>query len=247
VGHAFASLIVVIEDHETLATARRLSRRERKDKFLRWLRSCARCESFFPPIDLYCRECMRDLEAKMNRDESLTQRGYPSLKVFSLVTWGPLADDVVRPLLYGMKGGDCILAIRALADELLFRRQIAFTGRPPVFVHPPATKGGFDHSWALAACLAGRWRAVPIALDNAECEDEIVSQKHLSVGERALRRYKLPDGSEIPSDDRTYVFVDDVITTGSTAMAAYLALGAPREFEVWTVAARPKLASAGPF
>ena len=41
---------------------------------------------------------------------------------------------------------------------------------------------------------------------------------------------------------RAAIFADDVITTGATALAAYMALGDPPSFEVWTLACRPKLA-----
>jgi predicted amidophosphoribosyltransferase len=44
-----------------------------------------------------------------------------------------------------------------------------------------------------------------------------------------------------------FAFVDDVITSGSTAMAAYLALGDPDYFEAWTLVCRPKLAGKSRF
>jgi predicted amidophosphoribosyltransferase len=49
--------------------------------------------------------------------------------------------------------------------------------------------------------------------------------------------------AEILTGCRTIVLVDDVMTSGATALAAYMALGDPQLFEVWTIANRPKLAT----
>ena len=232
--------------HE-LRQEREIGGRYALERALRWLRSCARCESFLPPIDLYCDGCWGVLSLRMGTGAALLQNGYPPLTVYALFKWTEEADADLRPLLYGLKGGDCRVAIRRLGDELSFRRDLGPQKRPPLFVFPPATTGSRDHAWALAMALARRWGATCIGLEKRDSARETASQKRLSARERALRRYKLPDGSAKPSEGSKVVFVDDVITTGSTATAAYLALGEPSDFEVWTIAARPKLASLGPF
>lgn len=86
-------------------------------------------------------------------------------------------------------------------------------------------------------------------------------QKMLTQSERGHRRFELQEefaylarrerGSSMsgpPAKPRelgakSIVFADDVITSGATAMAAYMALGDPDGFEVWTLAARPRLAA----
>lgn len=42
-------------------------------------------------------------------------------------------------------------------------------------------------------------------------------------------------------DDLRVHFVDDVLTTGSTALAAWQALGHPRHFTVWSLIYRSRL------
>lgn len=39
-----------------------------------------------------------------------------------------------------------------------------------------------------------------------------------------------------------YIFIDDVVATGSTATAAWYALGKPEFFQIWSLAYRPRLA-----
>ncbi|MGZ3743352.1 MAG: ComF family protein [Pseudobdellovibrionaceae bacterium] len=40
------------------------------------------------------------------------------------------------------------------------------------------------------------------------------------------------------SSGKRIIFVDDVVTTGSTARAAWISLGKPRDFAVWALAQR---------
>jgi predicted amidophosphoribosyltransferase len=73
------------------------------------------------------------------------------------------------------------------------------------------------------------------------------SQKSQDLAERAECRFQLRVDRQtvqdlLASSPGPIVFVDDVITSGATAMAAYMALEDPSRFEVWTLANRPKLA-----
>lgn len=62
--------------------------------------------------------------------------------------------------------------------------------------------------------------------------------------ERSERRFLLKDPRTNQNACRgPFLFADDVITTGSTAIAAYMALGDPSDFEVWTMVNRPRLAA----
>ena len=222
------------------------------------------CAAALPPVDLLCPVCWREMGLHINSGERLRQPGYP-FPVYSLMTWTPRNETFVKPFIYGFKGGRTVAAATKLATFFLNERMHSSTATEPLapatIVQAPSLK--FDHSslWAHALShplatqsLAALRDVTPAGFDSSK------GQKNRRQGERANRRYELrehfagfftpapaekPDplidiSSSFPS--RRIVFADDVITSGATAMAAYMALGDPDQFEVWTLVARPRLA-----
>lgn len=220
-----------------------LERLSRIDSVLRWLRSCAICHSIRPPISLVCDRCAEKLDVCFNRQNELKQPGYP-FPVYSLITWTDENDHLVRPLLHGFKGGWPIGATEKWMELLSHLRSGHDRVDFPRFVFPPPSKSGSkDHSWLLANLLASSWeRSKPICLSRVGNDSASEKQKTKSAAERTRRRFASIESEKITYPEATWVFVDDVITTGSTAMAAYMALGDPDRFEAWTLACRPKLA-----
>jgi predicted amidophosphoribosyltransferase len=217
-----------------------LIRRKKLDSILRWLRSCACCQSFLPPIDLVCKEC--EARVSLNRDRVL-RSGYP-FPVYSLFEWSEESAALIKPLIYGMKGGYAYRSAHLLTSELIFKLSATRQGiHTPRFVYPGSSshRKRHDHAWLLAHLLAEQWRVeAPLRLEfESKAEG---NQKLRSQEERSKRRFQLPEGLSPLRTNERWVFVDDVITSGSTAMAAFMALGDPEEFEVWALACRPKLA-----
>lgn len=242
------------------------ARREALDRIWRFFRSCASCgfpawpvpHSSLTTISLFCTHCEEALASIQNRGEKLQQAGYP-FEVSALFCWTPLTDPLVRPLLYALKGGWQVAAMREFARRLSFENSSKTKGQRLLFVHPPARAGRsrFDHAALLAHCLAHEWNGrvwqglvrphsrlslfqhLRVAIQSRD------GQKHQTRRERAQLRFEGTMGCPLEEFDRI-IFVDDVITTGATAMAAYMALGDPESFEVWALAARPQLAGSRP-
>ena len=219
--------------------------RRRLSRVLKWFRSCAACGSFRPPIDLLCESCSHDLERVQNRGGSVFQPGYP-FPVYALFTWDERTEPLVKPLLYAFKGGRNVEWGYRLAASLLYARG-QYVSQAPIFVYPPASGGGCDHAWLLAQALAKAWQEPNAPVISLERSDRGGKQKRRTLSERATLRFHAPGKASFSDSAAPRVFVDDVITSGATAMAAYMALGDPPGFEVWALASRPKLAGAKGF
>jgi predicted amidophosphoribosyltransferase len=246
-------------------------RRRAVDRVARYFRSCAVCTSLLPPIDFLCPACWRELGRLMNRGRSLQQADYV-LPTYSLLTWTPATAHFVRPLIYSFKKGRTVLASQKLATLFLYERSSIESARSAMTSSPegpgqqardvdrsgslflPAPAREFDHSALWAASLARQHRgqlwpalAPEDARTGALAWAHRVRQKELRAGERGMRRFELKEhfakATIGTASAKRIVFADDVVTSGSTAMAAYMALGDPESFEVWTLVARPRLAT----
>lgn len=220
-----------------------LLRRERCDWALRWIRSCPACGSVWPPIDTLCLSCWEKLFKIVNSCDTARDLNYP-FPVYSLFTWKPENDFLLRPLISGMKGGLAVGACSHLIEYFEQARVLYHNDNQLLFVYPPSAHGGRDHAWLLAQLLARKHQTGPAKTFDRKLSQgvrkERVAQKARSAVSRSEIRYQPMENFTRPG--RPVVFVDDVITTGSTAMAAYLALGDPNDFAVWTLVSRPKLA-----
>lgn len=66
------------------------------------------------------------------------------------------------------------------------------------------------------------------------------AQKFKRKQERKRKSFEFLGGSI--DNSMNFIFIDDVVTTGSTAMAAWYALGKPPLFQIWSLAYRARLA-----
>lgn len=180
------------------------------------------------------------LHSQQNRGANLRQSGYP-FPVYSLFTWTNSNDRLIRPLSYGFKRGLAFRAAQALALNLLHEVSCHRQLSSPWLVHPGGAQR--DHSWLLAQVLVrllGPVEAQSVVGLRKEESVEGGPQKLKSASARRSRRFVYEE--KFSGRRLSWVFVDDVITTGSTAQAAYEALGEPESFEVWALICRPKLA-----
>lgn len=87
-----------------------------------------------------------------------------------------------------------------------------------------------DHAHSLAQALALQL--------NFPMQDillkEVKNQKQKNRQQRGKTTIQIKKNIELKSKNKI-VFIDDVLTTGSTAKAAWLALGKPKDFEAWAL------------
>lgn len=220
-----------------------------QDNVLRWLRSCATCGSSLPPIDLMCSPCWARF-GKIHRDHLFHLGGKvrsTPFPTFALANWSEQQTDFVSKLVHGFKGGRDLRAARRLAQLLVdARRQDAPLPKDVLLV--PAPGGRHNHARALALEI-GEILHAPVLDILIDPKKRKVSsnQKSQALEGRFERKYEVRapevDLKAHIFERPTWIFIDDVITSGATAMAAYMALGDPTCFEVWTLANRPLLAA----
>ncbi len=207
----------------------------------KWVSSCARCRSLRGPIHIYCEYCWLRLFEIQNAVNDFQQRDYPFL-VYALFTWQDELDQLIRPLVYALKGGVIVEPWMKFAQDFLFFRSQIGNLLPQVIVIPPQKKR-LDHAYYWGKALA----------DSIGCElllclaetNNTRKQKLLSRESRQKKEFELEgDFKKDHFRELRIAFVDDTITTGSTAAAAFQALEGPCQFEVWTLVAKPRFGTA---
>jgi len=201
------------------------------ENLLRWLKSCPLCQSLMGPIDGLCKNCFDRILRRASRDLICVQnRPFICL---SLLTWDEARPEV-GTLIRALKGPWSQRAYRRLAREIVSRQGLS--SKNTLLVYPPSKTGKPDHAWWLAreiSALTGLNFVSPFHFI------ELKEQKMLSKREREKRRYLFDGPAQSLSETEGFIFVDDLITTGSTAKAIWSAMGKPKSFCSWSVACRP--------
>lgn len=205
-------------------------------KLLSTLRHCPICGQFFSSVDFICFACQEKLFRNINFSQAETALPFP---VYSLWTWGKL-DYFLSFLLYALKGGGHSCFYKKVAKECLFRS--SFLKKELIYI-PAAGRGKeLDHAECFAKALANIFSSQFLNIFHRKKNRK---QKRLSRVEREKHTIILKN--TVSSTDlarysnKNIIFVDDVLTTGSTALSAYKALGCPKFFTVLVLAYRPKI------
>lgn len=200
-----------------------------------WLRVCALCASGWGRTDLFCGACWEILW-----QQEQFRRGFfvtPDFPVSALWTWDNSAKQIAS-LVRSQK-----FTGLSLARERILRHYLTYSLGPhptKIFYVIPKNKTT-DHASEGAQVLAKYMGVEAIALP-MEPRLDYKSRGRLarSNDQRIIGCARVPKGENI-------WFYDDVITTGSTAIAVWAALGKPQGFQAVALVYRERtLASLKP-
>ncbi len=202
--------------------------------FLLGLRACLNCGSFAVQKSFLCTYCeSKLLDANFCGLEQSNEKG---LSVYSLFDWAPQQSDLLSNLLLSLKGPNQAAAWAGWSKHFWLQRALHLSHEGPIVFIPAASSSGkTDHaahfSQALAQLSGGGWMNVLQKTTKSH-------QKHQNRDQRAGVNIGCHVKNAAISNEVLYVLVDDVLTTGSTALSSFEALGKPKNFEVWSLAKR---------
>lgn len=205
-------------------------------------RSCLGCGAFSVADSLFCSICWEfDLKQLMSAPQNhcRTPQGFAHTYLFR---WRPKESDGLSALILALKEHRLEATFDFYAKHLL--RRVFFEGSE-ILIPAPSTNPKRRHAHNLAKSIA---RRTGLMVQDPLIHPEGFQQKGRSKTQRRALQFtanenltwSMPQAHSPPSK---IVFVDDVLTTGSTAMAAYRALGCPTNFVVLSLLYREPLAA----
>lgn len=198
--------------------------------------TCPGCGSYDITDALVCPPCRLWLASK-------ARAGFDIRSDWShrfLFDWSPGEDSVLSNTILALKGRVEKRAWDYWANEFLYRhRDRIFSLRDRVICAAPAGHVDDDHASLFARALASRL-GLPYG-GRPLLKTGLASSRGLSRRDRLSREDFVKSTGFTPTPESKIILVDDVLTTGATALAVKQALKSPLGFEVWTLAARVRV------
>lgn len=207
-----------------------------------YLRSCPNCSLTVFPVYGFCTQCLKRVYLRTSPQNLVSEKGF---SVRSLYTWVPGQSDELSFFFKVLKEPHSEKVFPDLAQ--IFLRAFASDlpeGQYLIVPAPPREEGVCDHAhfWARSLAEGTQGHCAPLLQRRSLFAQKSQTRSMRKNVRLSLHRPAWESLNRCFRFDRV-IFVDDVYTTGSTAMAAYKALDFPDKFEVWTIARRTFLLS----
>ena len=201
---------------------------------LSYFRNCKSCgygifQNQLKAIDFFCQRCWFELEKNKVASHTVIYKT-PEVLVRPLFIWKD-KESIVGDLIHGLKGGTPRNVLDRLSVEISMR---SFTKESAIIVPVPSSKvGEKDHSYYIAKCIS---ETLGFELwDGLLWKNKDRNQKFLNKTERF--EIEMTKTKILPRKTRV-ILIDDLVTTGATAIAARKAIKSLNQIEVWALACR---------
>ncbi len=201
-----------------------------KDVSFRWLSCCLYCSQFNSQDKVLCEYCWNVISPYVGENQWIIHK----IKFLSLINWQAQKSDIVSTLALNLKENNNRNQWRFLAWQLLkMNSQLKITKNTVIIPAPAKVNQAEDHAFLLALAIC---EITYLPMKNILTRtNSTAEQKTKSQSERKkMTLYSLEKNSKLID----VVFVDDIVTTGSTAIAAYEALGKPQCYQVLSLIRR---------
>lgn len=213
------------------------------EKLWSYIRICHVCKKYeFQSTSLLCESCKTKLfkQSDLSQKELCLDLGFT---VYSWCHWTEDNDSLLRPTIYALKGGYLKQAIYELCTEASLHVSEVFKNKPILLPAPSKHKHQKDHAYIIAESLA---EIFDLKIINAfERVNENTLQKIKSKKQRKQSNLKLnsqltiSDKKILFTPDSSFIFIDDLITTGSTAKHAFNIIKKHYRFSAFSLFYRP--------
>ena len=193
------------------------------------------CRLSVPPVHWLCPYCWRKLRSFYLSPPDMV-REQKGLTHFRLFDWNEENDFFIRLFLKSLKkGGPSFIFNQVILDFLYRVTQVYSVPVDAVIVPTPSYSSSPDHAFCLASSFS-RFSGLDLCNILLHSLSEKKDQKQKIKIERRKICFSIKEKSVLKS--KKIIFVDDILTTGSTALAAWEALCKPRNFVIFTLAWR---------
>lgn len=208
-----------------------------------YLRVCHVCQAYeFQSTSLLCQTCREKLftESRMSAKELYLELGFPS---YTWCHWTEGNNPLLRPIIYALKGGYLQTALFEFCIEASYELTEIFTNKPLLVPAPAQNKKQLDHAGVIAQSMAKIFDLKVIGAFDRRNPKTL--QKTKSKQQRQQSNLKLSSNLSLEDkklllrNEHPLIFIDDLITTGSTAKHAFTTLNKPYKFSSFSLFYRP--------